>query len=48
MEKTANTPKQPRKETEEKMQGITRSDFLNLLNKSAKNGHSKNGKNAPK
>jgi hypothetical protein len=52
MEKTASTPKQPRKETEEKMQGITRSEFLNMLSKAAKNGHngngSKNGKHVPK
>ena len=37
----------PLKETEKKMQGITRSEFLNMLNKAAKNGF-KNGKHAPK
>jgi hypothetical protein len=30
--------RQPLKETQKKMRGITRSGFLNLLNKAAKNG----------
>jgi hypothetical protein len=45
----------PREETQKKMQGITRNEFFNMLNKAAKNGvkngvknGSKNGKRVPK
>ena len=43
MEKT-NTVRQPLKKTQEKMQGITRNEFMNILNKAAANGNGhKNG-----